>query len=72
MPTRRRADPIRALYWSAVINGVTAVPIMVVMILMAGSKRVMGKFAVTGALAWGGWAATLAMAVAAMGVFVPG
>lgn len=65
-------DPIRALYWSAVINGVTAVPIMVVMMLMAGSRRIMGKFAVTGALAWGGWAATLAMAIAAMGVFVPG
>ncbi|MDS0857130.1 divalent metal cation transporter [Burkholderia pseudomultivorans] len=65
-------DPIRALYWSAVINGVTAVPIMVVMMLMAGSRRIMGKFAVTGALAWGGWLATFAMAIAAMGVFVPG
>ncbi|WP_063551925.1 Nramp family divalent metal transporter [Burkholderia territorii] len=65
-------DPIRALYWSAVINGVTAVPIMVVMMLMAGSQRIMGKFAITGTLAWGGWLATFAMAVAAMGVFVPG
>ncbi|MGN7981659.1 NRAMP family divalent metal transporter [Burkholderia sp. 22313] len=65
-------DPIRALYWSAVINGVTAVPIMVVMMLMAGSTRIMGEFAVTGWLAWGGWLATLAMAIAALGVFVPG
>lgn len=65
-------DPIRTLYWSAVINGVSAVPIMVVMMLMARSKRVMGEFAVRGALAWGGWIATLAMAIAAMGVFVPG
>ncbi|KWE59141.1 NRAMP family divalent metal transporter [Burkholderia sp. MSMB2157WGS] len=65
-------DPIRALYWSAVINGVSAVPIMVVMMLMAGSKRVMGEFAVRGPLAWGGWIATLAMAIAALGVFVPG
>ncbi|KWA09726.1 Nramp family divalent metal transporter [Burkholderia territorii] len=65
-------DPIRALYWSAVINGVTAVPIMVVMMLMAGSRRIMGKFAITGTLAWGGWLATFAMAIAAMGVFVPG
>ncbi len=64
-------DPIRALYWSAVINGVTAVPIMVVMMLMARSRRVMGQFAVTGPLAWGGWLATLAMAVASIGVFVP-
>ncbi|AZQ53050.1 Nramp family divalent metal transporter [Burkholderia cenocepacia] len=65
-------DPIRALYWSAVINGVSAVPIMVVMMLMARSRRVMGEFAVRGALAWGGWTATLAMAIAALGVFVPG
>ncbi|NVH73195.1 divalent metal cation transporter [Paraburkholderia sp. JPY432] len=64
-------DPIRALYWSAVINGVTAVPIMVVMMLMARSRRVMGQFAVKGVLAWGGWLATLAMALAAVGVFVP-
>ncbi|OXI28382.1 iron transporter [Burkholderia sp. AU16741] len=65
-------DPIRALYWSAVINGVSAVPIMVVMMLMARSRRVMGEFAVRGTLAWGGWVATLAMAIAALGVFVPG
>ncbi|KAB0643475.1 Nramp family divalent metal transporter [Burkholderia latens] len=65
-------DPIRALYWSAVINGLTAVPIMVVMMLMAGSTRIMGEFAVKGILAWGGWIATAAMAIAAMGVFVPG
>lgn len=64
-------DPIRALYWSAVINGVTAVPIMVVIMLMARNRRVMGEFAVKGLLAWGGWLATIAMAVAAVGVFVP-
>ncbi|MBB5460051.1 Mn2+/Fe2+ NRAMP family transporter [Paraburkholderia sp. Cpub6] len=64
-------DPIRALCWSAVINGVTAVPIMVIMMLMARSRRVMGQFAVKGVLAWGGWLATLAMALAAVGVFVP-
>ena len=65
-------DPIRALYWSAVINGVTAVPIMVVMMLMARSRRVMGKFAVTGLLCWAGWLATLVMAAAAFGAFMPG
>lgn len=65
-------DPIRALYWSAVINGVAAVPIMVVMMLMARNRRVMGEFAVSGALAWGGWIATLAMGVAAAGIFLPG
>jgi Mn2+/Fe2+ NRAMP family transporter len=64
-------DPIRALYWSAVINGVTAVPIMIIMMLMARNRRVMGQFAVTGLLAWGGWLATIAMAIAAVGVFMP-
>ncbi|RDV00577.1 NRAMP family divalent metal transporter [Trinickia dinghuensis] len=65
-------DPIRALYWSAVINGVTAVPIMAIIMHMARSKRIMGQFAVKGAMAWGGWLATIAMAIAAVGVFVPG
>ncbi|KKL36116.1 iron transporter [Burkholderia contaminans FFH2055] len=65
-------DPIRALYWSAVINGITAVPIMVVMMLMAQSRRVMGEFAIRGPLAWGGWLATLAMALAAAGMLLPG
>jgi Mn2+/Fe2+ NRAMP family transporter len=60
-------DPIRALYWSAVIHGVTALPIMIIMMLMARSRRVMEQFAVTGVLAVGGWLAT----IAAVGVFVP-
>ena len=37
-------DPIKALYWSAVINGVTAVPLMIVMMLMGSRRKVMGKF----------------------------
>ena len=65
-------DPIRALYWSAVINGVTAVPIMAIIMHMAQSKRIMGEFAVKGSMAWGGWLATIAMAIAAVGMFVPG
>lgn len=65
-------DPIRALYWSAVINGVTAVPIMVIIMLMARNRRVMGEFAIRGPLAWGGWLATIAMAMAAVGMVIPG
>ena len=34
-------DPIKALFWSAVINGVAAVPIMVMIMLMASRKKVM-------------------------------
>ncbi|MEM5368629.1 divalent metal cation transporter [Paraburkholderia azotifigens] len=64
-------DPIKALYWSAVINGIAAVPIMTLVMLMAGSRSVMGKFAVKGALLWSGWLATGAMIVAAIGMFWP-
>jgi len=41
-------DPMQALYWSAVINGVVAVPVMIIMMLIASSPKVMGKFAVYG------------------------
>ena len=57
-------DPIKALFWSAVINGVIAVPIMAVMMLMAGSRAVMGDFMVSRQLRWAGWASTALMALA--------
>ncbi len=63
-------DPIKALYWSAVINGVAAVPLMVVMMLMGSSARVMGKFTMPWPLKVFGWMATLAMATAAVVMFV--
>jgi Mn2+/Fe2+ NRAMP family transporter len=55
-------DPIRALYWSAVINGVVAVPVMAIMMWL------MGEFVVAGWVKALGWAATavMALAVAAM------
>jgi NRAMP (natural resistance-associated macrophage protein)-like metal ion transporter len=57
-------DPIKALYWSAVINGVISVPIMVVMMLMAVRPEIMGQFIITRSLKVLGWLATLMMAVA--------
>jgi Mn2+/Fe2+ NRAMP family transporter len=57
-------DPIRALFWSAVINGVIAVPIMVVMMLLADDRTVMGDFVVTRRLKALGWLATGTMAAA--------
>jgi NRAMP (natural resistance-associated macrophage protein)-like metal ion transporter len=63
-------DPIKALYWAAVINGLVAVPVMFVMMLMTAQHRVMGKFTITGWLRWLGWAATLAMAACALGMIV--
>ncbi|MEM5326125.1 divalent metal cation transporter [Paraburkholderia sp. JHI2823] len=63
-------DPVKALYWSAVINGLAAVPVMIVVMLMGSSPRVMGKFAITGVLRAGGWLATALMAFAAVAMFV--
>ena len=54
-------DPIKALYWSAVINGVTSAPVMVLAMTMASDTRVMGKFVVRGKLRAIGWLATLLM-----------
>jgi Mn2+/Fe2+ NRAMP family transporter len=63
-------DPIKALFWSAVINGVAAVPIMVMIMLMASRRSVMGQFTLTRWLMALGWLATAMMALAAIGMFV--
>ena len=65
-------DPIKALFWSAVINGIIAVPIMVVMMLMADDPKVMGPFCVTRRLKALGWLATWTMAAAVVAMFVSG
>jgi NRAMP (natural resistance-associated macrophage protein)-like metal ion transporter len=57
-------DPIEALYWAAVINGVVSVPVMAMMMLMACRRDIMGRFTCGGPLKWLGWLATLLMAVA--------
>jgi NRAMP (natural resistance-associated macrophage protein)-like metal ion transporter len=62
-------NPIKALYWSAVLNGVVAVPVMVIMMLMAARTDIMGRFAITGSLRIIGWIATLMMAMAVAGMF---
>ena len=62
-------DPIRALFWSAVVNGVIAVPIMVVMMLLADDAKVMGGFTVTRHLKALGWLATGTMAAAVAAMF---
>jgi NRAMP (natural resistance-associated macrophage protein)-like metal ion transporter len=63
-------DPIKALYWTAVINGVVAVPVMTVMMLMTAQPRIMGKFTISGWLRVLGWASTLAMAACVVGMVV--
>jgi NRAMP (natural resistance-associated macrophage protein)-like metal ion transporter len=63
-------DPIKALYWSAVINGVVSVPVMSVVMVMTAERKVMGKFVVVGWLRWLGWASTAAMAACVGGMIV--
>ncbi len=63
-------DPIKALYWAAVVNGVLAAPLMVVMMLIATNRAVMGKLRVSGKLSVGGWLATAVMGIVAAGFFL--
>ena len=62
-------DPIKALFWAAVINGVVAVPLMVVIMIMARQTRVMGPFTIPRPLAAMGWLTTAVMAAAVAGMF---
>jgi Mn2+/Fe2+ NRAMP family transporter len=63
-------NPISALYWSAVINGVLAVPVMVLLMIMARRKVVMDRFVIAGPLHWLGWLSTAAMALSVIGMLV--
>jgi Mn2+/Fe2+ NRAMP family transporter len=63
-------DPIKALFWSAVINGVVAVPLMVVMMLMTMRPKVMGAFTLPRPLWVMGWLSTATMAVTVTIMFV--
>ena len=63
-------SPIKALFWSAVLNGVVAVPLMITLMLIARNKKIMGQFLTPRLLSVGGWAATALMASAAIGLFL--
>ena len=55
-------DPMKALFWSAVVNGVIAVPLMVAMMVVVGSRKLMGQFTAGIGLAGLGWLSTAVMA----------
>jgi NRAMP (natural resistance-associated macrophage protein)-like metal ion transporter len=59
-------DPIRALYWSAVLNGVVAVPVMIAMMLLTMRRSIMAGFTLPLPMQVMGWLATIAMAVTAI------
>jgi NRAMP (natural resistance-associated macrophage protein)-like metal ion transporter len=62
-------DPVKALFWSAVINGVAAVPIMILIMHMSSRREVMHEFVLSSGLKTFGWLATAVMAAAAIGMF---
>lgn len=64
-------NPMRALFWSAVINGVVAVPLLVVVILLVSNRKVMGDFTARAPIRWLGWATVAVMAAAAGAMVVP-
>jgi len=57
---------MKALYWSAIVNGVVAVPIMVAMMLLAANPQVMGPLTVRRKTRFLGWGAVLVMAAAVL------
>jgi NRAMP (natural resistance-associated macrophage protein)-like metal ion transporter len=57
-------DPVRALYWAAVVNGVLAAPLMAVMMLIVRNKRAMGRLTLSRGATLLGWCATLVMLAA--------
>lgn len=62
-------DPIQALYWSAVINGILSVPIMAVTMVVAMEPRIMGRFVLPAYLRWGGWISTITLAIVVLAMF---
>jgi Mn2+/Fe2+ NRAMP family transporter len=63
-------DPIKALFWSAVLNGIISVPIMAAMMVVSSSRKHMGDYVATPGQTLFGWAATIVMAVAVVAMFV--
>ena len=62
-------DPIKMLIWSAVLNGIVAVPIMAVMMVVVTRLSVMGRFSARPILTFFGWAGTALMAVTVVALF---
>jgi Mn2+/Fe2+ NRAMP family transporter len=64
-------DPMKALFWSAVINGVVAVPLMAVIVVLASKKSVMGAYTASRTLQALGWIGTAVMGAAAVMMLLP-
>jgi Mn2+/Fe2+ NRAMP family transporter len=65
-------NPMRALFWSAVINGVVAVPLLAVITLLVSKPAVMGRYTASREIVALGWVTTIVMAFAALCMLLPG
>ena len=63
-------NPVKALFWTAVLNGLIAPPLLVVIMLVSNNKAVMGKRVNGTAINVLGWATTVAMFAAAVALVV--
>ena len=63
-------SPLKALVWAAVINGIVAVPVMALLVLMSGNPRVMGRFCISKPWKVMGWTATAVMGAATVAFIV--
>ena len=63
-------DPIKMLVWSAVLNGIVAAPLMIVMMLVVSNRKIMGDFAASRVLATFGWLATALMCLVVAALLV--
>lgn len=64
------ADPARALYWAAVVNGVLAAPLMAAMMLVVRNPRAMGRLTISRRAALLGWGATAVMTISTVVFFL--
>ena len=63
-------DAVKMLFWSAVLNGVLAPPLIILVVLLTSSTKVMGDRANPARLKWLGWATAAVMSAAAVAMFV--
>jgi len=63
-------SPLRALLWAAILNGIVAVPVMILVMLLASDHRVMGRLKISPRLKVAGWSATAVMAAASVVFFL--
>jgi NRAMP (natural resistance-associated macrophage protein)-like metal ion transporter len=62
-------DPVKALYWSAVLNGVVAVPVMITMMHLSMRRDIMGRYGLPPVLRILGWTATAVMGATVIALF---